>query len=143
MAQEPPPLNPALAQKLPYEPLSIQTLTERLDFQVEVARTLKQKGTGLMHRGYLADDRGMLFDFTPLSRISMWMKFTYIPLDMFFIGADGKIIGIAENAVPHDETPITAREPIAAVLELSAGSAKRLNLRVGDQVNHSLFGRQP
>ena len=143
LAQSPPPLNPALAQNLPFEPLSIRTLTAQHEFQVEVARTSAQKTTGLMHRSYMADDRGMLFDFTPLNRVAMWMKFTYIPLDMLFIDGAGKVVGLAENAIPHDETPLAAEQPIAAVLELTAGSVERLGIRIGDQVNHPLFGRQP
>ena len=69
-------------------------------FSVEMATTEEEKTTGLMYRKELPDGQGMLFDFSPEQQVSMWMKNTYIPLDMIFIRADGRILRIAENTEP-------------------------------------------
>ena len=70
-------------------------------FSVEMATTEEEKQTGLMYRKELPDGKGMLFDFSPEQQVSMWMKNTYISLDMIFIRADGRILRIAENTEPH------------------------------------------
>ncbi|MEX2352794.1 MAG: DUF192 domain-containing protein, partial [Gammaproteobacteria bacterium] len=70
---------------------------------------------------------------------SMWMKNTILPLDMFFIAADGTIINIAENTTPYSETPIRSGGPVRAVLELNAGQAHKHQFAIGDRVTHSLF----
>jgi uncharacterized protein len=69
----------------------------------------------------------------------MWMKNTYIPLDMIFIRADGRIQRIAENTRPESEKIITAGAPVRAVLEVIGGTARKLGIRVGDRVAHPLF----
>src|SRR6266481_949066 len=77
--------------------LEIATKSGVQVFAVEMATTEEEKTTGLMYRKELADGRGMLFDFSPEQQISMWMKNTFISLDMIFIRADGRILRIAEN----------------------------------------------
>jgi uncharacterized protein len=69
----------------------------------------------------------------------MWMKNTYISLDMIFIRADGRIARIAENTVPHSEATISSGVPVKAVLEVIAGTAKRLGIAPGDRVAHRIF----
>ena len=71
----------------------------------------------------------------------MWMKNTYIPLDMLFIGADGRIESIAENTTPHLLATIDSKSDVIAVLELNAGTAARLRIRPGAQVIHPAFER--
>ena len=97
-------------------------------FIVEVAATDDQQARGLMYRNELAPDRGMIFPFRQPKYASFWMRNTLIPLDLFFIRADGSIDRIAENAVPHDETPIASGGEVSAVLELAGGSAARLGI---------------
>ena len=80
--------------------------------------TEEQKATGLMYRKELADGRGMLFDFSPEQPISMWMKNTFISLDMIFIGSDGRITRIAENTEPQSTRIISSGGPAKAVLEV-------------------------
>ena len=82
------------------QPLEIATKSGVHVFSVEMATTEEEKQTGLMYRKELPDGKGMLFDFSPEQQISMWMKNTYIPLDMIFIRADGRILRIAENTEP-------------------------------------------
>src|SRR5437762_14006872 len=82
------------------EPLEIVTKAGVQVFSVELAATEEEKTTGLMYRKELPDGKGMLFDFSPAQEISMWMKNTYISLDMIFIRPDGRILRIAENTEP-------------------------------------------
>ncbi len=104
------------------------------EFTVELALDSDQRALGLMNRREMAADRGMLFDFGQTRRVMMWMKNTYLPLDMLFIRADGKIATIREGAVPLSEAIIDSREPVAFVVELNAGTVKRLGIAEGDTV---------
>jgi uncharacterized membrane protein (UPF0127 family) len=133
------PLNPAKAQSLPTSPLTIESGSARHTFTVELAATGPERDTGLMHRNQLAADRGMLFDFQREQPVRFWMRNTFIPLDMIFIRANGEIIAIAENTVPHSETPVGPPRPAQAVLELAGGTAARLGLKPGDVVRHPIF----
>ena len=121
------------------EPLEIVTRSGVQVFAVEMARTEEQKTTGLMYRKELADGRGMLFDFSPEQNISMWMKNTFVPLDMIFIGADGRILRIAENTVPQSLSIISSGVPAKGVLEVIGGTAKKYGIAAGDRVAHPLF----
>jgi len=122
-------------------PLSIETEAGRHDFTVEIATDPQERARGLMFRDALPADRGMLFDYRRPQIVTMWMKNTLIPLDMIFIGGDGLIRRIVERTVPLSLETISSREPVRAVLELSGGSADRLDIRVGDRVFHALFER--
>ena len=73
----------------------------------------------------------------------MWMRNTFLPLDMLFIERDGRIAHIVRRTVPLSLTPIEAPEPVVAVLELNAGTTDRLDIRVGDRVVHKAFGPSP
>ncbi|MBI2240555.1 MAG: DUF192 domain-containing protein [Magnetospirillum gryphiswaldense] len=112
----------------------------RHPFTVEVATDSDQLAQGLMYRKRMAADAGMLFDFGAPRPVSMWMKNTLIPLDMLFIAADGKVVGIAQRTVPHSQTLIESPGPVKGVLELNGGTVARLGLKVGDRVVHPLFG---
>ena len=132
--------NSAFAATL--EPLEIATKDGVRVFSVEMARTEEQKTTGLMFRKELADGQGMLFDFSPEQPISMWMRNTFIPLDMIFIRADGSVLRIAENTTPQSERIISSGGPAKAVLEVIAGTARRYGIAPGDMVAHPLFGKR-
>jgi len=115
--------------------IAIVTGAGSQDFAVEIAATPNQRMQGLMFRKKLAPDAGMLFDFgANAGRASMWMKNTYIPLDMFFIKADGKIESIAERTVPHSLEPVSSLGPVRYVLEVNGGTAARLGIRPGDRM---------
>ena len=132
-------VNPA-AQAASIQPLEIATKSGVRVFSVEMATTEEEKQTGLMYRKELADGKGMLFDFSPEQQISMWMKNTYISLDMIFIRADGRILRIAENTEPLSTKIISSKGPARAVLEVVAGTAQKYGIRPGDRVGHPLFG---
>jgi len=121
------------------EMLTIETKAGPVSFKVELAETPAERAKGLMYRTELAADAGMLFDFGPEQPIFMWMKNTYIPLDMLFIRPDGRIASIAANTVPLSTQTISSEVPVSAVLELPAGTARAKGISVGDQVRHRLF----
>lgn len=132
----------AMAQDAGTEPLSIRASDGKTHaFRVEIARTPQEQARGLMHRESLAPDAGMLFLHTSEARQSMWMKNTLIPLDMLFIRRDGRISRIHERAVPGSLESISSRGRVLAVLELRGGTVARLEIRVGDRVEHAAFKR--
>jgi uncharacterized membrane protein (UPF0127 family) len=108
-----------------------------------VADTPERSQQGLMFLRWLPPDQGMLFPEDTPRVMHMWMKNTLIPLDMLFIDAKGRIIGIHERATPRSEDIITSPAPVKAVLELAGGACAQLGIRVGDQVRHALFGSGP
>jgi uncharacterized membrane protein (UPF0127 family) len=111
-------------------------------FAVEVMRTNEDRAKGLMYRRELPEGRGMLFDFSPEQPVSMWMKNTYLSLDMIFIRADGRILRIAEKTTPESEAIISSGGPVRGVLEVIAGTAKKYGLAPGDRVAHPLFDKR-
>lgn len=110
-------------------------------FNVEIAKTTEERERGLMYRKELPDGQGMLFDFSPQQEVSMWMKNTYVSLDMIFIQADGRILRIAENTKPLSERIISSGGPVKAVLEVVAGTARKDGIAAGDRVAGPLFDR--
>jgi uncharacterized protein len=122
-----------------FQPLEIVTKSGVQFFAVEMATTEDEKTTGLMYRKELPDGKGMLFDFSPEQEVSMWMKNTYISLDMIFIRADGRILRIAENTEPQSTSIISSGGLAKGVLEVIAGTAKKYGIQPGDRVGHPLF----
>ena len=132
-------LAPVAAQE-GVEPLDIITATGPHHYNVEVMRTDAGREKGLMLRKFMPADRGMLFDFKSERQVTMWMKDTYLPLDMVFIDHAGKVVGVARNAEPLSETVIPSDAPAFAVLELNAGAADKISLKIGDKITHKIFG---
>jgi uncharacterized protein len=122
------------------QPLEIASKSGVHVFAVELASTPEEQAKGLMFRRQLPEGQGMLFDFHKEQPTSFWMKNTYIPLDMIFIRADGRILRIAENTVPLSETLVPSGGPVRAVLEVIGGTAKKLGIAPGDRVGHAIFG---
>jgi uncharacterized protein len=121
------------------QPLEIVTKSGVQFFSVEMATTEEEKTTGLMYRKELPDGKGMLFDFSPEQQVSMWMKNTFISLDMIFIRADGRILRIAEDTEPQSTSIISSGGLAKGVLEVIAGTAKKYGIQPGDRVGHPLF----
>jgi uncharacterized membrane protein (UPF0127 family) len=130
---------PAGAPRFDIEALGIESANGMHLFSVEVARTAEQREYGLMGRTDLPENGGMLFDFGGVGYAVMWMKDTLIPLDMLFVKPDGTIGMIYANARPLSEETIKPGIPVRAVIELNAGTAARLGIKVGDRVHHPLF----
>jgi uncharacterized membrane protein (UPF0127 family) len=138
-------LSPAVAPAAPpsvtfeESALTIDAAHDSFDFQVELAVSPAQRSQGLMFREDLEEDRGMLFDFGRPQVASMWMRNTYVPLDMLFIDESGRITQIASDTQPLSDTVIASRAPVRAVLELRGGVSAKLGIEPGDRVIHPLF----
>jgi len=130
-------LHPAHAMRR--ETLTLMTTQGAHVIDIEVTETAAEKAQGLMFRTQLADKAGMLFFYEPPQEITMWMRNTYIPLDMVFIRADGVVHRIEARTEPLSETIVTSRGDVTACLELAGGAAERLGLRPGDRVEHRFF----
>jgi uncharacterized protein len=103
-------------------------------FRVWTADTDARKQQGLMFVRHMPRDRGMLFPQSAPGIAVMWMRNTYLSLDMVFIGENGVIVGITANATPLSPDIIASPGPVAAVLELNAGETARRGIRTGDRV---------
>jgi uncharacterized protein len=110
-------------------------------FSVELAVTEEERAHGLMFRRSVPEFYGMLFDFKRDQPVSMWMKNTYVSLDMIFIQGDGRIRHIAENTETESEKIIPSGGPVRAVLEVAAGTAKKLGIEPGDRVATPILRR--
>lgn len=137
-----PPMAAPAEAKMKIERLSIEKAGggPPVTFDIELAQTDQEKSVGLMFRTQLSDTAGMLFPYGREQPITMWMRNTYIPLDMLFIRADGVIARIEVNAEPLAERIISSGVPAFAVLELAGGATGRLGIKAGDKVRHAIFG---
>ena len=109
-------------------------------FAVELATNDAERSRGLMFRKELPEGRGMLFDFERDQPVAFWMHNTYISLDMIFIRGDGRIVRIAEDTTPMSDDLIPSGRPVRAVLEVVAGTARKLGMAPGDRVKGAIFG---
>lgn len=116
-------------------PLTVVSSNGTHRFRVEVAATQAEQAKGLMFRTKMGADEGMLFPHEKPHKTAFWMRNTVIPLDIIFIGADRRILNIAANAVPYDETPLPSAGITAGVLELNGGRAAELGIKPGDKVS--------
>ena len=122
------------------ENLTLVTRSGEHVIRAEIARTDDQKALGLMFRKSVPQGTGMLFPYGTPREITMWMRNTYVSLDMVFIGADGRVQRIEARTEPLSETVIGSGPPAVAVLELGAGESQRMGLVPGDRVRHPMFG---
>lgn len=111
----------------------------QLRFKVDVADTTPLRTQGLMHVQSMPQLHGMIFVFPKPQFASFWMKNTLIPLDLLFIGANGKIRKIHENAVPHSLDGIKGGHRILAVLEINGGLSDKFGIKAGDVIRHPAF----
>ncbi len=121
--------------RFPTSTLEIHAPGHSARFSIWIADTPPREEQGLMFVRDLPADRGMIFLEPEPRDVTMWMRNTYIPLDMVFIRADGHVAAIFANAVPFSETNISAHERVKAVLEIKGGEAARRGIRVGDVVS--------
>jgi uncharacterized protein len=121
--------------------LVLKTGTGDHNFDIEVATTPQEKARGLMFRRSLPANAGMLFLYDRPQPAVMWMKNTYIPLDMVFIAADGRVHRIESHTEPFSTKVIPSGGDVVAVLELNAGQADKIGLRRGDKVIYPGLGR--
>ncbi|MFM8845195.1 MAG: DUF192 domain-containing protein [Gammaproteobacteria bacterium] len=123
----------------PQSSLEIVAKGARHKFEIWIADTPDRQRQGLMYVRDLPANQGMLF-VNESSRVSsFWMKNTYIPLDMLFIDARGKIVEIFANTTPLSLEPVGPVTPVLAILELRGGESARRGIRKGDRVIHQVF----
>lgn len=121
------------------ETLTLETAGGPKVIAIEIAETGEEKARGLMFRTSLPDTSGMLFPYAQPQELTMWMKNTYIPLDMVFIKSDGTVHRIEVRTEPLSERVIGSKGDVSAVLELAGGASERIGLKAGDKVVHPLF----
>ena len=119
--------------------LQLNAANGAVPLHVELAVTGPQQERGLMYRTSLNVDQGMLFIFPDSQNRAFWMKNTRIPLDLIFLDADRKIVHIAHDAQPEDETLIPSQQPAAYVLEVLGGQAVEWGLADGDTAEGEAF----
>ncbi len=132
---------PGLAQQAdnPNYVVSVETSSGQHKWTVELASDDESRQTGLMFRQKMASDAGMLFRFDSTGPVAMWMKNTFLPLDMVFLKADGEIAHIHRGAVPQSLEIISSGVPVRYVLELNAGQADLAGLQPGGHMRHPWF----
>ena len=105
-------------------------------FRVDVADDAEERARGLMFVESMPAASGMLFVYPQERPAAFWMKNTLIPLDMIFADAEGRVVSVHSNAVPHDETAIPSGAPVQFVLEINGGLAAQLGIAPGSEMQH-------
>ena len=113
------------------EPLKI---ADKAVFDVELAQKPEELQKGLMFVKTLPENRGMIFDLRAFPKASMWMKNTYVPLDMLFVDCTFRVVDIYAQAEPLSLKKISSSKDFCYVVELLGGSAQKYNLSVGDEI---------
>ena len=127
---------PAAAQDCAANVADLRDADSTLRFQVEVVDTAESRARGLMFRESLPKFSGMLFVYETPQPVAFWMKNTLIPLDMLFFDPEGRLIRIAREAQPHDETPLPGGDNVRFVLEINGGLAETLGIDLGAELRH-------
>jgi hypothetical protein len=133
-AQAPKEFQPAQLRDFPRGTLEIERAKGRDNLHIWIADTQARQEQGLMWIRELPADYGMIFPLTPARAMRMWMKNTYVSLDMLFYDSAGRIIHIEERAKPLSEDIIDSHGVVAGVLEMLAGEVARRGIRLGDRV---------
>lgn len=115
--------------------LTLRTNSGPHSFNIEIANSGGERALGLMYRRDLPADAGMLFLYDPPQPITMWMRNTILSLDMIFIGADGRVHRIESHTQPFSTEIISSEGAVQGVLEVNAGTAARIGLKAGDEVD--------
>jgi uncharacterized membrane protein (UPF0127 family) len=108
--------------------------------EVEIPETAREQQTGLSFRRSVPDNTGMLFLYRGSQEVIMWMKDTSVSLDMVFLEPDGRVHRVESDTKPFSQAIVPSLGEVVAVLELAAGTARRLGLRPGDYADHPVFG---
>ena len=116
------------------EKIDVSIYNKNITFNVEVAKTIEERRIGLMYRKELLNDEGMLFIFPREKIIQLWMKNTYIPLDVIFISENKVIVDIKKNMEKLSETIVKSKVKSRYALEFNAGLINKLDIEIGDKV---------
>ena len=125
---------------LPVDPVPLVIDTAQGDrvFTVEIADDNAERSRGLMFRQNLPEMRGMLFVFENTRRVAFWMKNTPLPLDLIFVGEDGRVLTVGRGE-PFSEAPIAPTGPVRFVLEVHQGTSGALGISAGDRLRHPVI----
>ena len=118
----------------PNEKIDLRIYNKNIIFNVEVAKTVEERRVGLMYRKKLLNNEGMLFIFPREKIIQLWMKNTYIPLDVIFISENKVIVDIKKNMEKLSETIVESKVKSRYALEVNAGLINKLDIEIGDKV---------
>jgi uncharacterized membrane protein (UPF0127 family) len=124
--------SPDSSPALPHGRVTFQNKAGASVFDVELALDEATHERGLMFRKQVPEGTGMLFVFPEEGPRVFWMKNTLIPLDMVFLSASRKIVGIIENTEPLTTSPRDSHAAAKYVLELAGGTAFAKGIHVGD-----------
>ena len=116
------------------EKIEVSIYNKNITFNVEVAKTIEERRIGLMYRKKLLNNEGMLFVFPREKIIQLWMKNTYIPLDVIFISENKVIVDIKKNMEKLSETIVKSKVKSRYALEFNAGLINKLDIEIGDKV---------
>ena len=116
------------------EKIDVSIYNKNITFNVEVAKTMEERRSGLMYRKKLLDNEGMLFVFPREKIIQLWMKNTYIPLDVIFISENKVIVDIKKNLERLSETIVRSKVKSRYALEFNAGLINKFDIKIGDKV---------
>lgn len=109
--------------------LQNQTTKQTLISDLQIANSFWQRGLGLIPRKSLAASEGLWISHCQ----SIHTCFMSFPIDCVFVDKDLKVQAVVENVKPWRMTKIYWKA--SSVIELAAGSIRRLNINVGDQLN--------
>ncbi len=131
---------PKQQTEITFKKQAVLTVSDSLNhpkaqFDIEIAQDDYHRETGLMYRRTMKDNQAMLFIFDDNKPRYFWMKNTYIPLDIIYIGTDKTIVSMVKNAKVLDQTALPSNVPAKYVLEIKAGLADRYRLQKGDRVS--------
>ena len=116
------------------EKIDVSIYNKNITFNVEVVKTIEERRIGLMYRKKLLNNEGMLFIFPREKIIKLWMKNTYIPLDVIFISENKVIVDIKKNMEKLSETIVKSKVKSRYALEFNAGLINKLDIEIGDKV---------
>ena len=116
------------------EKIDVSVYNKNITFNVEVAKTIEERRIGLMYRKKLLSNEGMLFIFPHEKIIQLWMKNTYIPLDVIFISKNKVIVDMKKSMEKLSETIIESKVKSKYALEFNAGLINKLNIKIGDKI---------
>ncbi len=125
--------------RLPVEQVVVSTDQGDFAFATEIATTDELRSRGLMFRRSMGEREAMLFHWKSPRIVSMWMRNTYISLDMLFATSDGVVVFVQPNTVPHSLDTISAGREVSAVMEVVAGTAAKLGIKPGSRLKHRFF----
>ena len=117
-----------------YEKIDVSIYNKNITFNVEIAKTIEERRIGLMYKKKLLNNEGMLFIFPREKIIQLWMKNTYIPLDVIFISDNKVIVDIKKNMKELSETIVKSKVKSRYALEFNAGLINKLDIEIGDKV---------